>query len=145
MHLQIRVKAGQRPDGRRNPAVFRLAAQNCLAGPRQFGQIAAVIVLPPEPVIVGGQTSGVGACSMASCSARNLPDPACAAVAQIVQIIADRLIGDDKLNGLPEEASGQQAAESASFAVERFGFNARERLTAQFGIGNPACALFPPV
>jgi len=49
----------------------------------------------------------------------------CAAVAQIVQIIADRLIGDDKLNGLPEEASGQQAAESASFAVERFGFNAR--------------------
>ena len=46
----------------------------------------------------------------------------CAVVAQIVQIIADRLIDDDKLNGLLVEVSGQQAAESASLRSGTFWF-----------------------
>src|SRR5512145_3343121 len=67
----------------------------------------------------------------------------CAAIAEIVQIIADGLIGDDEFNGIVIMLPGKKSENCSPFAVKRFVFKARERLTAQLRIGDASGALLP--
>ena len=59
-----------------------------------------------------------------------------AAIAQVIQIIADGLIGHDKSDGLPIAITGQEAVNTAALAVKCLAGDARQGLLLQLRVGN---------
>src|SRR5450830_850455 len=59
-----------------------------------------------------------------------------AAIAQVIQVIADGLIGHDKPDGLPIAITGQETVNAAALAVKCLGGDARQGLLLQLRAGN---------
>src|SRR5450759_3312956 len=59
-----------------------------------------------------------------------------AAIAQVIQVIADRLIGHDEPDGLPMAITGQETVNAAALAVKCLGGDARQGLLLQLRAGN---------
>ncbi len=142
--LQLAVVAGKLHQKGCDPVVGGMVLENILAGPDEGRQVAPIVFfLSAAVVITGLGPGGQGVCQGRVQGPEILRVARGAAVAEIVEVVADRLVGDDESHRFAGMFPREQRVDPAAFAVEGLGFDAHEGLAAQLGVGDLVCLFLP--
>ena len=144
VHLERAVALGQLVEVRGDQLIGRQAGQHLLTGRDEAGKVAAIIVSVPEAVVVvesGSRRQGVSHGGVQSPEVVGIKGSA--AIAQVVQVVADGLVGDDEPHDLAMAPTGQQTVDGAALAVEGLVGDARQGLLPQLRAGNRPGPLGP--
>ena len=142
--LQLTVVAGKLHKKGCDPFIGGMVLEDILAGPDEGRQVAPIVFLFSTAIVIAGLgPRGQGVCQGRVQDPEILRVARGASVAEIVEVVADRLVGDDESHRFAGMFPRQQRVDPSAFAMEGLGFDAHEGLAAQLGVGNLVCLFLP--